>query len=75
MIRTETNSVVARGLSEDAIKLPHLAYGGLGPTVRGDYRFDLFTKSRDALGHGSEIIQDMCDGLARRYATTSARRN
>ena len=51
---------MARGLSEDAIKLPHLAYGGLGPTVRGNDRFDLFSKSRDALGHGSDIIQDMC---------------
>ena len=56
---------MAHGFPEQAVQLPHLAHGRLGPAVLGDDCLYLLSKRRDTLGHRSEIIQGVCDALIR----------
>ena len=71
MIRTDGDPVVAGRLPEQAVELPHLRYGSLGPAVRCDDSLDLFPKRFDALGHCGEVVKHVGNVLAERNIKVS----
>ena len=66
MIRTDGDPVVAGRLPEQAVELPHLRYGSLGPAVCCDDSFDLFPKRLDALGHCGKVVEHVGNVLEER---------
>ena len=58
--------MVARRLSEQAVKLPHLGYACLAPAVGRDNTLDLLSKWLDALRCCGEVIKYMGHVLTRR---------
>ena len=57
--RTEAGPVKALRLLQEAVDLPHLSQGVLGPTVSGDDRLNLFAQRSDVLGHRSQVVEGM----------------
>ena len=62
-IRTEGDAVVAEGLPEDAVELPHLAQGGCGPAVGGDACLDLFPEGHEEVWLLREVVNHMGEDL------------
>ena len=63
--RTGAKLVVAEGLPEDTVQLPHPPQPCRRPAVRRDARFDLLSQGRDQLGLGCKVVQHVRGGLRR----------
>ena len=55
-VRTQADAVESRGLSEQAVELPHLTHARFGPAVSRDDGLYFFTKRLEVLGSGSEVV-------------------
>ena len=69
MARTDGDPVVAGRLPEQAVELPHLRYGSLGPAVCCDDGLDLFPKWLNAFGRCGEVVKHVGNVLAERDIT------
>ena len=56
---TEQDAVYTVRFLQEAVDLPHLSQGVLGPTVGGDDRLNLFAQRSNVLGHGSQVVEGM----------------
>ena len=54
---TEDDTVNTVRFLQEAVDLPHLSQGVLGPTVGGDDLLNLFAQRSDVLGHGSQVVE------------------
>ena len=62
-VPTQSDSVVALRLLEEAVKLPHLAHRSLCPPLcRGD-GLHLLPEGQDVLRVGGEVVQRLRDAL------------
>ena len=65
-VRAQADAMESRGLSEQAVELPHLTHARFGPAVSRDNGLYFFTKRLEVLRSGSEVVQYMCHALAGR---------
>lgn len=56
LMLTTVDAVDTLRLAHEAIQLPHLSHGKLGPSICLDYRFDLLSQWENELGVSSEMV-------------------